>query len=44
MQVLADPAGRLAMGERGRRLALTEFSIPAVSEKLVALYQSVLRH
>jgi glycosyltransferase involved in cell wall biosynthesis len=42
IQILADPAGRLAMGERGRRVALTEFSISAVSEKLIDLYQSIL--
>jgi glycosyltransferase involved in cell wall biosynthesis len=41
-RVLADPAAGQVMGERGRRLAASEFSIPVVAEKLVALYQSVL--
>jgi glycosyltransferase involved in cell wall biosynthesis len=43
IELLADPAARQAMGERGRRVAASEFSIPVVSEKLVSLYQSILR-
>jgi glycosyltransferase involved in cell wall biosynthesis len=42
--VLADPAAAKAMGERGRQVASNEFSIPVVAGKLVALYQSILRH
>lgn len=44
LEVLADPVASKAMGERGRRVAVTEFSIPVVSEKLVSLYRSILRH
>ena len=42
LEVLADPATARVMGERGRRVVLTQFSIPVVSQKLISLYQSIL--
>jgi glycosyltransferase involved in cell wall biosynthesis len=42
IQALADPGALRAMGERGRKVAIAQFSIPVVAEKLVSLYQSLL--
>jgi glycosyltransferase involved in cell wall biosynthesis len=43
LKTLADPAAARVMGEHGRRVALTQFSIPVVSQKLLSLYQSILQ-
>jgi glycosyltransferase involved in cell wall biosynthesis len=43
LKVLADPAAARVMGEHGHRVALSQFSIPVVSQKLLSLYQSILR-
>jgi glycosyltransferase involved in cell wall biosynthesis len=43
LKMLADPAAARVMGEHGHRVALSQFSIPVVSQKLVSLYQSILQ-
>jgi len=43
-RILADPDAGRAMGERGRQFAMSEFSVQAVSQKLLALYRSILRN
>lgn len=43
LNMLADPAAARVMGEHGRRVALAQFSIPVVSQKLLSLYQSILQ-
>jgi glycosyltransferase involved in cell wall biosynthesis len=42
IKLLSDPATARAMGERGRSIALNEFSVPVVSAKLVSLYRAIL--
>jgi glycosyltransferase involved in cell wall biosynthesis len=42
IKMLEDPAAAREMGERGRRVALNEFSLPVVSAKLVCLYRAIL--
>jgi glycosyltransferase involved in cell wall biosynthesis len=43
LAALADPAQRAEMGARGRTAALTRFSWTAEAERLVALYDRLLR-
>ncbi|HEY2766492.1 MAG TPA: glycogen synthase [Pseudonocardiaceae bacterium] len=40
--LLADPDRAAAMGQAGRKLAVTEFSWPAAAERTVAIYQQLL--
>ncbi|HEX8964501.1 MAG TPA: glycosyltransferase family 4 protein [Rhodocyclaceae bacterium] len=42
LALLRDPARRAAMGAAGRRLAEREYSLTVMSERMVALYESLL--
>jgi hypothetical protein len=42
-RLAGDPQMRAAMGERGRRLAATRYSIEAVSRAMTDLYQRIVR-
>ena len=41
-EVVADPARAAAMGKAGRERAIGAFSWPAIAEKTVEVYRSVL--
>jgi len=41
-RLLADRAGRLAMGERGRRVVRERYTWPAVAERMEEVYREIL--
>lgn len=42
-KLLEDPAGRAAMGERGRKVVREKFSLDVMSEKVAGLYREIVR-
>jgi glycosyltransferase involved in cell wall biosynthesis len=38
----ADPSGRRAMGEAGRKLVERDFAAPLIAEQMLALYRDLL--